>query len=281
MTHSNTSPMIESFQNHQLAFTRWIRHPDSAPAPNNISTHRLNIYRELIFNNISSFIEHTYPVSQALLPDEVWLNLIDAFFKSGQCDSPYYYDISMHFKDFLEQDLSKVLEINNDTSSLSCLENLHQDYPWLRELMQYEWMELYVDMADVTWLDDHTSEALDVDLHSLNQQKFQLKTTCWILAYQYPVHTWSTATSIADIQLTPTCLLIYRDQNFDLKIHPLHPLWAFFIDTLQSQEMTDFKSLAVLLQENTQLVQDVIDETLINVLTWLNNLTLLHVTQTE
>jgi hypothetical protein len=281
MTHSNISQLTDAFQKHQLAFTDWIRHPDNAPAPNSISTQRLNIYRELIFNNISSFIEHTYPVTQALLPAEIWRNLIDAFFQYGQCDSPYYYDISMHFKDFLDQDLSKILITSNGASSLTSVENLHQNHPWLRELMQYEWMELYVDMAEVTWLDDHSSEAVNVDLHQLTAYSFKLKTTCWILAYQYPVHTWSTATCLVDIQPSPTCLLIYRDQNFDLKIHTLHPLWAFFIDTLQSQEITNFSSLTALLQENTQLAQEMIDETLINVLNWLKTLTLLHITPVD
>jgi hypothetical protein len=285
MTHSNITHMSESFkkntsqkhsfQTHQLAFTNWIRHADHAPLPNNVSTKHMTIYRELVFNNISSFIEHTYPVTQALLPAEIWQDLINIFFKYGQCDSPYYYDISLHFKDFLDQDTSKTLPQNHESE---WLEIIHQDYPWLRELMQYEWMELYVDMADVAWLDDHSSES---NVSDLSTQPFKLKTTCWVLAYQYPVHTWSTDTSLADIQLTPTCLLIYRNQSYDIQIHSLHPLWAYFIETMQSQEVSEFTTLASQLQKTTQLAKEMINETLINLLNWLKTLTLLHVIPIE
>jgi len=263
---SNIIINSKDFQKQQLAFTHWIRHSDSAPLPNHVSALRMQIYRDLIFNNISSFIEHTYPVTQALLPSDIWMNLIDLFFKHGQCDSPYYYDISMHFKDFV------------DLKSTELFQNLHQDYPWLRELMQYEWMELYVDMAEVIWHDDHSSEMTDMDIQQLiSTHSFALKTTCWILAYQHPVHTWSTTTTLADIQPIPTCLLIYRNQSDEIQIHQLHPLWAFFMETIQSQEVTHFSTLTLQLQEATQLTKEMIDETLVNLLSWLKTLTLLHV----
>ena len=258
-----------NFQTHQRAFTQWIRHPDHAPLPQDVSAQRMQIYRDLIFNNISSFIEHTYPVTQALLPAEIWNALVEQFFQLGQCDSPYYYDISMHFKDFVDQE---------NFHSIASPQGLHQDYPWLRELMQYEWMELYVDMAEVTWLNEQSSESSELDPQQLRSaHSFTLKTTCWLLAYQYPVHTWSTATTLTDIQHAPTCLLIYRNQNDDIQIHPLHPLWAFLIEKIQQQQTTQFNVLASQLQAITQLTQEMIDETIINLLSWLKTLTLLHV----
>jgi hypothetical protein len=289
MTHSNSNHASESFQKnileknnfqtHQLAFTHWIRHPNNAPLPNRVSAQRMMIYRELVFNNISSFIEHTYPVTQALLPPEIWQSLIDAFFQHGQCNSPYYYDISLHFKDFLDQNLSNPQALNNEKNIVS-LQSLHENFPWLRELIQYEWMELYVDMIDVMWLGDSvTSYDIDHELFT-SEHSLTLKTTCWLLAYQYPVHTWTTSTSLREIQSTPTCLLIYRDQRYEIQIHTLHPLWAFFIETMQSQEISDFSTLTLQLQKTTQLTKDVIDETLINLLNWLKKLTLLQVIPT-
>ena len=284
MTHAHRSHLPEiadkhQFQQHQQAFTHWIRHPEHAPLPNRVSTQRMTIYRELVFNNISSFIEHTYPVTQALLPSAIWQSLIDVFFQHGQCNSPYYYDISLHFKDFLDQDLSKIVAQKSE-KILASLHSLHEDYPWLRELMQYEWMELYVDMADVTWLDD-SSTSPDLDHEQLlSTYSFTLKTNCWLLAYQYPVHTWSTGTTLAEIQLTPTCLLIYRDQHYDIQVHALHPLWAYCIETIQSLELTDFSNLSLHLQETTQLAKDLIDETLINLLSWLKTLTLIDLIPT-
>lgn len=255
----NNNPL--PFQKHQLAFTQWIRHPDNDALPNGISAQRMNTYRDLIFNNIESFVEHTYPITKALLPNELWRDLIEAFFKYGQCDSPYYYDISLHFKEFLELDTFNG-ESSIDYSHLNHLKNIHSDHPWLRELMQYEWMELYVEMAEVDWQNDSAD--------------FQLKTTCWILAYQYPVHTWSIHTTANDIQAQPTCLLVYRDENFLTHIYPLHPLWAFIIDTLQTQEAIQLNVLQEQLEQTTQLPAAEVKEVLDNVLSWLKSLNLIH-----
>ena len=97
------------------------------------------------------------------------------------------------------------------------------------------------------------------------------------MAYQYPVQTSSPTTKLTDIQVAPTCLLIYRNRSDEIQIHPLHPLWAFLIETIQRQESTHFDMLTAQLQEATQLTKEAIDEITINLLSWLKTLTLLHV----
>ncbi len=254
------------FQKHQLAFTHWIRHPDKDALPNDISAQRMNTYRNLIFNNIESFVEHTYPITQALLPNALWRDLIENFFQCGQCDSPYYYDISLHFKEFLERDISNEASPKH-TIHLNPIKNIHSNYPWLRELMQYEWMELYVEMAEVDWRNDCAD--------------LQLKTTCWILAYQYPVHTWSENTTNDDIQVQPTCLLVYRDENFLIHVYPLHPLWAFIVETLQTSGAIQLNVLQEQLEHTTQLPASEVQEVLTNVFAWLKSLNLLQSNSTQ
>ncbi len=266
MTSTELQPTPLNFQSHQHAFTQWIRHPDEAPLPIGISSQRMNTYRNLIFNNIESFVEHTFPIAKALLPNELWRSLIDEFFQYGQCDSPYYYDISLHFKEFLEQDIFDS-ESSTDSSPLNHLKNLHSDYPWLRELMQYEWMELYVEMAEVEWQNDNPD--------------LQLKTTCWILAYQYPVHTWAVNTTADEIQVQPSCLLVFRDQKFMTHVYPIHPMWAFIIDTLQTQEMIRIDALKDHVQQTTQLPAAEVHEVLNNVFAWLQTIDLLQATTTH
>lgn len=271
MTPTKTNPPPLPFQSHQLAFTQWIRHPDQAVLPQGISAKRMNTYRDLVFNNIASFVEHTYPVTQALLTHELWHHLIDAFFQYGQCGSPYYYDISLHFKDFLDQPIfngeSPQSESSEDSSPLNALKSIHSDYPWLRELMQFEWMALYVEMAEVEWLDDCTD--------------LQLKTTCWILAYQYPVHTWSIQMTVDDIHVQPSCLLVYRDENFLTQVYPIHLFWAFIIDTLQTQESIQRNELEQQLLQATQRSTSEVQEVLNQLCTWLQTINLLQATPTQ
>lgn len=262
MTNIVLNDQSPSFQSHQLAFTQWIRHPDDISLPNGISAQRMNTYRDLIFNNIESFVEHTYPITKALLKNELWQDLIKAFFQYGQCDSPYYYDISLHFREFLEHDIFTT-ESSEESSPLNHLKHIHSDYPWLRELLQYEWMELYVEMAEVDWLNDSAS--------------LQLKTTCWILAYQYPVHTWSTNTTMNDIQGQPSCLLVFRDQNFITHVYPIHPLWALIIDILQTQKTIQLEQLQEQIVQTTQLPATEIQDVLLALCAWLQTRSLLLV----
>lgn len=261
MTHTDLNAPLLPFQSHQRAFTQWIRHPDDDALPNGISAQRMNTYRDLIFNNIASFVEHTYPIAKALLPSELWDDLINAFFQYGQCNSPYYYDISLHFKDFLEED-SFNRESSKKSIHLNHLKNIHSDYPWLRELIQYEWMELYVEMAEVDWQEDRTD--------------LQLKTTCWILAYQYPVHTWSIHTPVNDIQVQSSCLLVFRDQQFLTHVYPIHPMWAFIIDTMQTQEAIQLGELKERLLQATQLPATEVQEVMNHLFIWLRSVNLLQ-----
>jgi len=260
-THTTSLNAQLTFQAHQHAFTQWIRHPDDDSLPNGISAQRMNTYRNLIFNNIESFIEHTYPITKALLPKELWRDLVNEFFQYGQCNSPYYYDISLHFKEFLEQDIAHG-ESSEDSSQLNPRGNIYSDYPWLRELMQFEWMELYIEMAEVEWHLDRTD--------------LQLKTTCWILAYQYPVHTWSIQTTVDDIHVQPSCLLVYRDENFLTQVYPIHPLWAFIIDSLQTQASIQRSELEQQLEQATQIPTSEIQAVLNQLCAWLQTINLLH-----
>ncbi len=206
-----TPPTLQPFQETQRRFTHWVRHPDLTETPDGIAPARMQVYHDLIFNNIQSFIEHSYPVTQAMLPDELWQRLVWMFFQTAQCDSPFYYDISLQFREWL------------DSSTSSDITVLHTHYPWLRELLHYEWLELYVDMAETTW----TASTAAPDHDALH-----LRTTCWVLAYHYPVHTWTTDDHPDQPLPAPACLAIYRDEDDQTRIEVVTPLMALVIDAL-------------------------------------------------
>ena len=279
---------IVDFQQHQRAFTHWIRHPHTAPIPDQIEYRRMQTYRDLIFNNVRSFIEHTYPIAQAMLPSEVWDMLIDGFFKYGQCDSPYYYDISLHFREFLDQAPQKELE-NKDAEGTVCqrasdlIQQTHQRYPWLRELLHYEWMALYVDMAETLWLDDALGSKIipkpnPLKFKTLNKDvPITLKTTCWVLAYQYPVHTWSQDNAQARPEIAPTCLLIFRNQDFQMRVFSLHPLWAYLIELIQTETACTIHHLIQQLSIATQYTEKASSKQVKALIKWLLSINLLHI----
>ncbi len=280
---------IADFQQHQLAFTHWIRHPQTAAIPEQIESRRMQTYRDLVFNNVSSFIEHTYPIAQAMLPSTVWDTLVDYFFKYGQCDSPYYYDISLHFREYLDQarqeepaEQSRVMQVERDTVRHD-IQQIHLRYPWLQELLQYEWMELYVDMAETSWRDDSAAIeraglAATFKFKTLNKNvPITLKTSCWLLAYQYPVHTWSKDAYPVTPESLPTCLLIFRNPDFQMRVFTLHPLWAYLIELIQSAPEPSIHQLAHALAIATQYSEKAAKNQVKTLIKWLFAINLLQI----
>ena len=63
------------FQQVQQQFCQAIRQADPAQLPQ-LQAERLQLYRELLLNNITSFIDNVYPIAKSLLPESLWQQLI-------------------------------------------------------------------------------------------------------------------------------------------------------------------------------------------------------------
>lgn len=92
-----------TFQQTQHDFCDWLRDPNSAESVP-FALDRMQVWRELLFNNVCSFINLVYPVAQSLLSGEQqWQQLLTDFFRESQNQSPFYNDISLQFKFLAEQ----------------------------------------------------------------------------------------------------------------------------------------------------------------------------------
>lgn len=205
-----------SFQATQQQFCNWIRSPQSE-LPKALPAERMQIYRDLLFNNVCSFINLVYPVTRAILPELKWQKLLNEFFQKAQCDSPFYNDISLQFREYLTD----------------CQHPILKEYPWLAELLQYEWLELYLDTIEIA--------KKKVTL----KDKWQLKTQVWVLVYQYPVHQWSSRMSISEIEHMPSVIMVWRNDQDHICIETLSALFAVLIEQLNQQELVeqDIKNL--------------------------------------
>lgn len=213
----------------QAGFTRWLRHPDSAPAPVGIARLRLETYRELLFNNVTSFSEITFPVAQGLLPPALWTRLTQGFFADHECHSPFFYDISLQFRDYVA---------GLDWPELAA-------YPWLQELLHFEWMELAADIAE-------TADPLPgrPGLPSDPDAPLRLNVPVWPLAYQWRVHAWRADTPADALTPSPVALLLWRDDQLDLRTHEVAPAAAFVVELLIAPEAShSLNSLAATLQQ--------------------------------
>lgn len=210
--------MSVSFQQVQRAFCDWIRQPEQQRLPDQVALSRMQVYRELLFNNVCDFVDRVYPVAQSLLPAQTWQQLKTDFFSFGRCESPFYLDISLHFRDYLTEVEHPVL----------------QDYPWLAELLQVEWLELHLDLVEFTWPDQ--SQIATQSLMQLTQPpQLALSAPIWVLAYQWPVYQWRVGDQLdAGLAPTPSVVVAWRDPCDQVQIEPVQPIAAVLLEGMSA-----------------------------------------------
>ncbi len=220
--------MSFSFQKTQLQFTQYLRDPDNAPAPD-LPADRLQVYSELIYNNIENFLASAFPVMRKILPDTEWHSLARDFIRDHQAQTPYFLQISEEFVQyFLQAD-----------------HPLSKQYPYLTALAHYEWIELVLDIADE---DPPPSRLMPDDIGSAT---IYLSPLSVLLAYPWPVHKISPDC----LPQTPqeTFLLVYRNRDDQVKFIELTAAASRFLqlcrDTPQSTR-----------QQLKQLVLEGLDE---------------------
>jgi len=190
-----------AFQRLQYAFTAHIRDPHRNPPPAGIDERRMAVYRDLLFDNVESFLAETLPLTRRVLATDAWRALVRDFFVHHRARSPYFRDIPREFLDHLE--------------------NAHgtdaEDLPFLRELAHYEWVELalaaHPDAEQPAEQPAEPPTGRDgdpLDGHPL------LSPLAWPSCYRYPVQRvaadwpdrWPRAAPAE-----PTRLLAYRDRD--------------------------------------------------------------------
>lgn len=210
--------MPPDFQQTQAEFTHWLRQPESAPLPAGVLPARMSTYRELLFNNVISFVDITFPVAKALLPEALWQRLTTHFFADYHCHSPFFYDISLHFREFVAALIWPELA----------------DCPWLTELLHYEWTELAADIAE----EPNASIApgcvlADESLWSQADAGITLAMPAWPLAYQWPVASLTVETDPAELHMQAQAVVLWRNQDDRVRSLVVEPLTAWLVERIQ------------------------------------------------
>ncbi len=221
--------MAAAFTESQLAMARHLRDPLGEPAPAGVEDRRLKIYRELIFNNIESFISGGFPVLRSLYSDNDWQQLVTAFVQQHSCHTPYFLEISQEFLQFLMQEYTPT----------------QQDPVFMTELAHYEWVELALDTAE---------EELPVfsPCADIGKAVLRLSPLAWLLSYQYPVHRIG-----PNFQPTsagsPTYLLVYRDHADTVQFTELNAATARMLELVRTNTHATANELLHQLAEELRL----------------------------
>ncbi len=188
MPADNTPSFIQT----QHEFTQYIRDPKKSPRPTDIEERRINIYRDLLFTNISTVLSDGFPVLKKISSEQDWEAMCRDFYSQHSSHSPYFSDIPQEFIQYLQNE-----RLNNPEA--------RNDFPFLLELAHYEWVELVVSIAE----DEKQTAPITAPL----TQVLTVSSTALALAYSYPVHTISPENLPTEAAKQPTYLVVYRDTD--------------------------------------------------------------------
>jgi hypothetical protein len=133
---------------------------------NGLTENRVFNYRRLVYNVVDDTLRTAFPLTHNLLSEEEWDDTVNRFFSDHSCLSPSIWKMPYEFYQYFEQ---------NDSG-------LKSVYPFLTELLLFEWMEieLYM-MEDKIFPETQNEGSFENDTIKFNPE-FKL------MRFNYPVH---------------------------------------------------------------------------------------------
>ena len=240
---------LPAFRSVQLDFATHIRNPEANPPPADVEPRRMQIYVNLFFNNIKSFVDSAFPVSRQVIGEAAWHDLVREFVHLHASQSPYFLQVSEEFMTYLSE---------------RGLEGLP---PFLLELCHYEWVELSLDVAvdDGSAADDASADPLG---------SYRISPLMRALVYDYPVHQIGAANQPEALPAAPTFLIVYRNPALEVRFMESNPVTHRLVELLGQRSAADaFAQIGVELREGGRdIAQEKVEAQGLQTLTHLRDL---------
>ena len=215
----------------QLGMARFLRNPQSEPAPEGIESRRLKIYQDLIYNNIEGFISGGFPVLRSLYDDPDWHQLVRQFIDNHRCHSPYFLEISQEFLRFL----------GDSFEAREC------DPSFMAELAHYEWVELALDVAEEELPPFTNADVLNGVV--------TWSPLAWLLSYSFPVHRIG-PTVRPEEGGDPSYLVVYRNHDDKVKFMELNAATARLAELVRDNQHENGRVILTRLAEEMGMTAD-------------------------
>jgi hypothetical protein len=221
------------FADLQRRFAAHIRDPATSPAPAGIEDRRLQVYRELFFNNVAGLLAGNFPVLHRVLGPDRWQQLVRDFYRDHRCHTPLFHEISQEFLAYLGEERA-----GNDG-----------DPSFIFELAHYEWVELALS------LDESELETERVDPGGdLMTGVPVLSPLAWPLVYRFPVHQLSPGFQPGEPPPEPSFFVACRDRDDKVRFLAVNAVTLRLVERLQQHPgLTGNEQLAGLVDELPQL----------------------------
>jgi len=150
---------VKTFQ-YQIDFANYCKTGDYNSIPG-VNEKNVKHYRRLVFNNVNDSLSSAYPITKKLFGEEKWKKTVNNFFSSRKIQSPQIWYMPKEFKDYV----------------ISLEKDLLNEYVFLSDLLQFEWLEIEVFMMPDEGLKFHS----DANLYYINPE-------IRLIGVEYPVH---------------------------------------------------------------------------------------------
>lgn len=205
---------FQTFQ-HQLA--AHMRDPAHVARPDDVPARRVQVYSELLFNNVCGFLNTCFPVCQAILGQQRWSRLCRTFYRDWPSHTPWFREIPREFVRYLQEAQPA------------------QPLPrWFADLAHYEWAELAVDVMSVT-VPAHDAQG-DLMAHPVCLNPVRIE-----MASDWAVHRIGPA--YRPRVPVPTYVVVYRDAQHETRFTVLNAVTARLLASL-AQGLTGAQAVA-------------------------------------
>lgn len=219
----------DAFQARQVEFAAHLRDPDKQPAPGDVEDRRMQIYRDLFFNNISGFLATSFPVLRSCLSDGAWQALIRDFYRDHASRTPLFPKVAHEFVTYVVAER----------------EAQPDDPPFLSELAHYERVEPELFLAD----DPQPDEEIDPDGDLLDGRP-AISPLARGLSYRYAVNEIDKDDQPSDPADAPLHLLAYRNDDDKVCFVKLNIVSARLFELLDTRpELTGRAALRIIVDE--------------------------------
>ena len=259
----------------QQSWSGYLRAPTQTERPAGTAARRIDVYAELLRNNIRGFIDQCFPLCRASVSAACWEDLIEGFFSQGTWHhSPFFHEIPRAFVDFLqshpgaqsqpqsqeqeqeqmpsqERVSSQAQEARGrsqmQASEMQASEPGHERVvattrgsapertPACEEASRPPW---FADLAHYEWLELAVETAPDVPAQ-VGPQGLALAAGLQLAGYEWPVHT--IGPGAAEVQPATTFVAVYRNRQHVVRFSVLTPAAAQLLATLQGN-MCDWQA---------------------------------------
>lgn len=184
--------MLNDFRQFQFALARHLRDPLSVALPAGVNATDVSACSKEMVDHLCDVLAPAFPVTHALLGDEMWGLAVRLFLKDAPSHVPWATAVQQAF-----------------VEHVCASPEMHHLPAWLQDLAHFEWLQSAVSTTPVKW--PACDMAGDVMHHAV-----VINPTHVEAAYEWPVHSIDTDHKPDDMQTTYVSML--RDMNDELHV---------------------------------------------------------------